>query len=102
MPVQCLRDLIYGSTVVITKNGVPVAELGPAKRRPDTLFGALRGSIKITGEIGILSTEVEDFHGDPADRIIAATAVVHGATLITADSRILARSGTLGRHDARI
>jgi prevent-host-death family protein len=38
-----------GESVVITKNGVPVAELVAAKRRPDTLFGALRGSI--TGDI---------------------------------------------------
>ena len=30
------------------------------------------------------------FHKDPADRLIAATARVHGLTLITKDSRILA------------
>jgi len=28
-----------------------IAELGPAKRRPYTLFGSLRGSIKISGDI---------------------------------------------------
>lgn len=32
----------------------------------------------------------EDFHGDPADRIIVSTARVHGATLVTRDRRILA------------
>jgi len=31
----------------------------------------------------------EDFHGDPADRIIAATAAVHGLTLITSDTRLI-------------
>ena len=32
---------------------------------------------------------MDDFHGDPADRIIVATAKCHGATLLTRDQRIL-------------
>jgi len=32
----------------------------------------------------------EIFHGDPADRIIVATARIHGTTLLTADQRIIA------------
>jgi hypothetical protein len=32
---------------------------------------------------------------------VTATALLHGATLVTADDRILAWSGTLQRHDAR-
>ena len=30
------------------------------------------------------------FHADPADRIIVATARIHGLTVLTADTRILA------------
>lgn len=33
-----------------------------------------------------------DFHGDPADRIIAATAVAHRLTLVTSDEKLLARA----------
>ena len=33
-----------------------------------------------------------DFHGDPADRIIAATASTHGLTLVTSDEKLLFRS----------
>lgn len=33
-----------------------------------------------------------DFHGDPADRIIAATANAHRLTLVTSDEKLLARS----------
>ena len=40
-----------GETVLITKNGVPVAELVPIRHRPDTLFGALEGSVTILGDI---------------------------------------------------
>ncbi len=33
-------------TLVITKNGRPTAELGPVKKRADTLFGLHKGRIK--------------------------------------------------------
>ena len=56
--------------------------------------------IPMTGGIGILATELEDFPADLADRIIGATALTHGATLITADSRILEWGGQLERHEA--
>jgi PIN domain nuclease of toxin-antitoxin system len=57
--------------------------------------------VPITGEIGILAAELQDFHPDPADRIIAATAQLQGAVLLTADARILNWTGQLQRHDAR-
>ncbi len=55
----------------------------------------------VTGEIGIRAAEIEGLHKDPADRIIAATALVRGCALLTADERILAWGGPLTRHDAR-
>ncbi len=45
--------------------------------------------IEVSGEIGIRSAQLENFHGDPADRIITATALHLGAKLITADQKIL-------------
>jgi PIN domain nuclease of toxin-antitoxin system len=39
-------------------------------------------------EISIESCRLEDFHGDPADRLIVATALVLGVPLITADRAI--------------
>jgi PIN domain nuclease of toxin-antitoxin system len=55
----------------------------------------------LTGEVGIAAAALVDFHPDPADRFITATALLHGATLVTADDRILTWSGTLRRHNAR-
>ena len=45
------RDPQTREPVVITKQGVPVAQLVPAVRKPETLFGALEGSITILGDI---------------------------------------------------
>ena len=57
--------------------------------------------IPLSGDIAILATELEDFPRDAADRIIASTAMMHAATLITADSKILVWQGELARHNAR-
>ena len=57
--------------------------------------------VPVSGDIGILATELEGFPPDPADRIIAATGMIHGATLITADARILEWDGLLSCHDGR-
>lgn len=40
-----------GNPVTITKRGKPVARLVPIQQRPKSLFGALKGHIKITGDI---------------------------------------------------
>lgn len=58
--------------------------------------------IPVTGEIGIAAAELSDFRPDPADRIIAATACLQRATLLTADEQILAWAGALRRQDARL
>ena len=57
--------------------------------------------VPLSGDIGILATELADFPSDPADRMIAATALARGATLFTADQGILAWQGQLSHHDAR-
>ena len=56
--------------------------------------------IPVDGEIGIRANALADFHADPADRIIVATAL-QGHRLVTADERILGWPGSLNRLDAR-
>jgi PIN domain nuclease of toxin-antitoxin system len=46
--------------------------------------------LPVTGEIAIEAAALDDFAGDPADRLIAATAMHHGLRLITADKALLA------------
>ena len=56
--------------------------------------------LSIDGQIGIQAVQLE-LHGDPADRLIAATALVHQAILCTADDKLLAWQSTLIRQDSR-
>lgn len=58
--------------------------------------------LPITGEIGIRAAALDPFHGDPADRLIAATAVQHSLTLVTADERLLTCQLAAKRLDARL
>lgn len=57
--------------------------------------------VAVSGDVGILATELEEFPPDPADRMIAATSLLRGATLVTADAAILGWKGSLERQDAR-
>ena len=64
------------------------------------LLGQGLVEIPVDGEIGIRANTFADIHGDPADRIIIATAL-EGHTLVTGDQRILDWPGHLNRLDAR-
>jgi len=45
--------------------------------------------VSVTPEIGVLATNLPGhFHGDPADRLIVASALAYGSALITADQKI--------------
>ena len=46
-------------------------------------------AIPVTFDVALGSRSVRLGHDDPADRFIAATAMVHGLTLVTADRALL-------------
>ena len=56
--------------------------------------------LPVEGDIATRAGLLEDLHGDPADRLIVATAL-QGHRLVTADERILAWPGKMNRLDAR-
>ena len=67
--------------------------------RQDLLEQGL-AEIPVDGRIAARAGILHDLHGDPADRIIVATAL-EGHTLVTADHLILDWPGNLNRLDAR-
>jgi PIN domain nuclease of toxin-antitoxin system len=58
--------------------------------------------ISLDGHVALLASELKSFQRDPADRFIAATAMVNDATLLTADAQILGWEGSLKCQDARL
>ena len=56
--------------------------------------------IPVDGTIAVRANRLVDFHPDPADRFIVATALA-GHSLLTADRHILSWEGNLKRLDAR-
>jgi len=58
--------------------------------------------LPLNGEIALRSLDFLALHADPADRFIAATALVHDASLMTADEKLLDWHHELKRHDARL
>ena len=57
--------------------------------------------LPLDGAIAVLGAELDNFHADPADRFITATALRYEACLLTADQAILAWAGPLQRRPAR-
>ena len=57
--------------------------------------------VPLTGDIAMISTAHDGLPYDPADRIIATTAMVIGGKLVTSDRKLLRWKGDLQRHDAR-
>lgn len=82
---------------------ISVWELGLLERRGRVeLEGTLRSWLEaarrrvplheapLTVEVALLGHELDLRHRDPADRFLAATALVYGLTLITADEQLKA------------
>ena len=90
----------FWETAMLAAKGRIAMALPPSAWRRD-LIGLGLVEIPVDGEIGVAAAEI-DLHGDPADRIIAATAMLRGAVLVTADSALLAWQGPIECVDARL
>lgn len=65
-----------------------------ARQFLDDLLAARRITVlPITPDIAVLSQSTEFSHGDPADRLIAATAIWHRVPLVSSDSRLRKMKG---------
>jgi len=65
------------------------------------IVGILIALYTVAGGIGVIAAELDAFHGDPADRILVATAREANARLCTADRRILSWESRRRTLDAR-
>ncbi len=49
--------------------------------------------LSVDGVVALTAAELQDFEGDPVDRMISATAIAEEARLVTADQRLLSQRG---------
>ena len=68
----------------------------------DRLTDAGIRTLDMSGAIARLGAAMPLTHGDPMDRIIAATAMALDALLVTADEKLLATELSVSVHDARL
>jgi len=91
----------FWEAAMLAQRGRIVLPLPAAEWRSELLQAGLR-EVPLDGRIGILASQLEDMHRDPADRFILATSLQHQATLITADVSLLAWASQLPRQDAHL
>ena len=76
-----LAKLVEKGRITLT---IPLSEWTSKALDPDLIQ-----LLPLTQQVAIDSTTLpDDFHSDPADELIIATARLHNATLITADKKI--------------
>lgn len=86
--------------LLVTKGRLRIGESVSRWRRDLLERGIVE--LPLAGEACLAAVQLQDFHADPADRFIVATARAVGGTLITADEKILVWPGALDRLDARL
>lgn len=95
----CVSVISFWEIAWLIARGRLESDADPAKMRAEVLSTGIQ-ELALAGPTA-LTAAMLDLHPDPADRFIAATAVVHDAALLTADQRLLDWQHPLKRHDAR-
>jgi PIN domain nuclease of toxin-antitoxin system len=79
--------------IVLVEKGRVVLDRDPAAWISDVSRAVPLRDAVLTRQVAIQSRLVQLSHDDPADRFIAATAIVHDLVLVTADQRLLEAPG---------
>lgn len=94
-----VATISFWEIAMLVEKGRLEMSIETAGLRRELLINGLL-EIPLTGSAAITAAALVDFHGDPADRIIVATALEEGAVLVTADKKILTWPGLKDRVDA--
>ena len=87
--VACAGISLWEIAMLFRKGRLALPQGHSTAQYLDDIVDALRLTIlPITPDIAALAESGRIAHGDPADRLIAATAMVHGAKLVTADREL--------------
>ena len=97
--VQWRCAISFWEVAMLAARGRIELRQSPESWRGDWLRAGLV-EIALDGALAVAAAELAEFHPDPADRFIAATAMARAATLITADQALLRWPGPLLCHPA--
>ena len=90
----------FWEAAMLAERGRIVLPVPAEQWRADWLQAGLI-EVPLDGRLALRSCQLENFHRDPADRFILATALARNEALMTADQKILGWQGQLDRLDAR-
>ena len=85
--LACSDISVWEIAMLIAHGRLKVDE-DPRSFLETTLHARAIRVLPISPSIAVLAQSDEFAHGDPADRVIGATAAVHRATLVSADARL--------------
>mgnify|MGYP001025339874 CR=1 FL=1 len=85
-----LSPISIWEVMVLAEKGRIVLEMEPAEWIKQSLAQLKPLEASLTGEIAILSRQIELAHQDPADRFMAATALYYDLQLATVDTHLTA------------
>ena len=84
-----LSPVSVWEALVLAERGRIALEPDPRRWLDRALAAAPVAEAPLTFEVAMASRSIALDHNDPADRFIAASALVFGLTLVTADARLL-------------
>jgi PIN domain nuclease of toxin-antitoxin system len=84
-----LSPISIWELLILVEKGRIALDADPAEWVARTLATSPIREAPLTREVALQSRSIDLPHQDPADRFIAATAIVYGLTLVTADEDIL-------------
>lgn len=104
--IESARDGVGFSVISLFEIGLLIAKRRIAidVQLPAWRLALIRNGLveePVSGAIALIANELGGLPNDPADRLITATAVARGATLVTSDEIILGWVGDLKRLNAR-
>ena len=92
--LACAAISFWEIALLFRKNRLVLsAQHTPTSYMEDIVASLELNILSITPAIAVLAESGIVIHGDPSDRMIAATAIAHQAPLITADKKLQATHG---------
>ena len=86
--LACLDISLWEMAELFARSKLPIRDVDPAELIDHIVADRELRVLPISAEVGVVAGGLLGGKGDPADRLIAAAAIVHRVPLISADARL--------------